>query len=294
MQIHELTQKQLNEVDIAGPGGLVSQAKGAYQAAKQPGALGSLVKSQQAAPPGASMWQRAKTALASNPLTSSSALARSQFSQAQSAQRIAAQGTQVAKNLQNNWLQWEQYLAQTSGIPALPPAQYRQTLEDWFKKKAVPKTYDADDFLDPTENTMANAIKQTFDQITDAAEKRDATAMESEFKELTTLIQQSAQDLTSKEEQSRLAARAQYKQAQRQAQATGAAQLQQQPQAQQPQVSVVTPATIAQTLQNFGLNAAQLANLQKSTPQLVGAATVGSTGNANADNLLRALGLQVQ
>jgi hypothetical protein len=290
MQIHELTKKQLNEVDIAGPGGLVSQAKGAYQAAKQPGALGSLVKSQQAAPPGASMWQRAKTALASNPLTSSSALARSQFSQAQSAQRIAAQGTQVAKNLQNNWLQWEQYLAQTSGIPALPPAQYRQTLEDWFKKKAVPKTYDADDFLDPTENVEANTIKQTFDQITDAAEKRDATAMESEFKELTTLIQRSAQNLTSKEEQSRLAARAQYKQAQRQAQASGAAQ----PQTQQPQVSVVTPATIAQTLQNFGLNAAQLANLQKSMPQLVGAATVGSTGNANADNLLKALGLQVQ
>ena len=294
MQIHELTKKQLNEVDIAGPGGLVSQAKGAYQAAKQPGALGSLVKSQQAAPPGASMWQRAKTALASNPLTSSSALARSQFSQAQSAQRIAAQGTQVAKNLQNNWLQWEQYLAQTSGIPALPPAQYRQTLEDWFKKKAVPKTYDADDFLDPTENTMANAIKQTFDQIADAAEKRDATAMESEFKELTTLIQQSAQDLTSKEEQSRLAARAQYKQAQRQAQAPGAAQAQQ-PQTQQPQtqqVPVVTPATIAQTLQQFGLKPGT--NLQTFIPQMVGAATVGSTGNANADNLLKALGLQVQ
>jgi DNA primase len=244
------------------------------------------------------MWQRAKTALASNPLTSSSALARSQFSQTQSAQRIAAQGAQVAKNLQNQWLQWEQYLAQTSGIPVLPPTQYRQTLEDWFKKKAVPRTYDADDFLDPTENVEANAIKQTLDLIADAAEKRDATAMEREFKELTALIQRSAQSLTSKDEQVRAAARLQYKQAQRQTQATGAAQPQQlqaqQPQTQQPQVSVVTPATIAQTLQNFGLNAAQLANLQKSTPQLIGAATVGSTGNANADNLLKALGLQVQ
>jgi hypothetical protein len=295
MQIHELTRRQLNEVDLAGPGGLVSRAQNAYQAAKQPGALSSLVKSQQAAPPGASLLQRAKTALASNPLTSSSALARSQFSQAQSAQRIAAQGAQVAKNLQNQWLQWEQYLAQTSGIPVLPPTQYRQTLEDWFKKKAVPTTYDADDFLDPTENVEANAIKQTFDQITDAAEKRDATAMEREFKELTALIQRSAQSLTSKDEQVRAAQRLQYKQAQRQAQAAGAVQPQTQPQQQtQPQVSVVTPAVIAQTLQSFGLNAAQLANLQKSTPQLVGAATVGSTGNANADNLLKALGLQVQ
>lgn len=288
MQIHELTKRRLDEVNIAGPSGLASQAQTAYQAAKQPGALGSLVKSQQAAPPGSSLWQRAKTALASNPLTSSSALARSQFSQAQAAQRTAAQGAQVATNLQNQWLQWEQYLAQTSGMPVLPPTQYRQTLEDWFKKKAVPRTYDADDFLDPTENVEANAIKQTFDQITDAAEKRDATAMEREFKELTTLIQRSAQSLTSKDEQVRAAQRLQYKQAK---QSPGAVQPQVQ---QQPQVSVVTPATIAQTLQNFGLNAAQLANLQKSTPQLVGATTVGSTGNANADNLLKALGLQVQ
>jgi len=295
MQIHELTKRQLNEVNIAGPGGLVNRAQTAYQAAKQPGALGSLVKSQQAAPPGSNLWQRAKTALASNPLTSSSALARSQFSQAQYAQRTAAQGTQVAKNLQNNWLQWEQYLAQTSGIPALPPAQYRQTLEDWFKKKAVPDTYDAEDFLDPTENTLANAIKQTLDLIADAAEKSDATAMEREFKELTTLIQQSAQGLTSKDEQAKLAARAQYKQAQRQAQATGAAQPQtQQPQTQQPQqqAPVVTPATITQTLQQFGLKPGT--NLQNFIPQMVGAATVGSTGNANADNLLKALGLQVQ
>lgn len=292
MQIHELTRRQLNEVDLAGPGGLASRAQSAYQAAKQPGALGSLVKSQQAAAPGSSLWQRAKTALASNPLTSSSALARSQFAQTQAAQRTAAQGAQVATNLQNQWLQWEQYLAQTSGIPVLPPAQYRQTLEDWFKKKAVPRTYDADDFLDPAENVEANSIKQTFDQITDAAEKRDATAMEREFRELTALIQRSAQSLTSKDEQVRAAQRLQYKQAQRQAQV---AQPQAQPQQQtQPQVSVVTPATIAQTLQNFGLNAAQLANLQKSTPQLVGAATVGSTGNTNADNLLKALGLQIQ
>ena len=89
----------------------------------------------------------------------------------------------------------------------------------------------------------------------------------------------------------RAAQRLQYKQAQRQTQATGTAQTQTQ---QQPQVSVVTPATIAQTLQNFGINANQLALLQKSTPQLVGTATVGSTGNTNADNLLKALGLQVQ
>jgi hypothetical protein len=55
---------------------------------------------------------------------------------------------------------------------------------------------------------------------------------------------------------------------------------------------VVTPATIAQTLQQFGLKPGT--NLQTFIPQMVGAATVGSTGNANADNLLKALGLQVQ
>jgi hypothetical protein len=292
MQIHELTKQQLNEADLTGPGGLVNQAKTAYQAARQPGALSSLYRSQQAAAPGSSILQRAKTALASNPLTSSAALARSQMAQTMSNQRSTAQAAQVAKNLQNQWLQWEQYLAQTSGIPALPPAQYRQTLEDWFKKKAVPKTYDADDFLDPTENVEANKILQTFDQITDAAEKRDATAMEREFKELQALISSSARNITSSAEQTRIANKALYKQARQGQQPAGAPQTQQ-PQ-QQPQVSVVTPATIAQTLQNFGINANALALLQKSTPQLIGAATVGSTGNANADNLLKALGLQVQ
>ena len=291
MQIHELTKKQLNEVDVVGPGGLASRAQSAYQAAKQPGALGSLVKSQQAAPPGSSMWQKAKTALASNPLTSSSALARSQFSQAQSTQRSNAQALQVATNLQNQWLNQEQLVARSMGVDILPPDEYRNGLEAWFKKNAVPKTYDADDFLDPLENDpdTVNAIDTTFDQITNAAQTNNARQMQDAFNLLTTLIRSSAQNITSKDDQVKAAARLQYKQA-RQAQPTGTAQ----PQTQQPQVSVVTPATIAQTLQNFGLNAAQLANLQKSTPQLVGATTVGSTGNANADNLLKALGLQVQ
>ena len=291
MQIHELTKQQLNEVDLAGPGGLVSQAKTAYQAAKQPGALKSLVKSQQSAPPGANMWQRAKTALASNPLTSSSALAKSQFAQAQSGQRIDAQIRQVATNLQNQWLNFEQQAARSMGVDILPPDEYRNGLESWFKKSAIPKTYDADDVLDPLENDpgTVNRIKQTFDQIAAAAQTNNAKEIGNGFLQLVTLIRASAQNLTSKDDQVKAAARAQYKQA-KQAQATGAAQ----PQAQQPQVSVVTPAVIAQTLQNFGINANQLALLQKSTPQLVGTTTVGSTGNANADNLLKALGLQVQ
>ena len=301
MQIHELTKQQLNEVDLAGPGGLVSQAKTAYQAAKQPGALKSLVKSQQSAPPGANMWQRAKTALASNPLTSSSALAKSQFAQAQSGQRIDAQIRQVATNLQNQWLNFEQQAARSMGVDILPPDEYRNGLESWFKKSAIPKTYDADDVLDPLENDpgTVNRIKQTFDQIAAAAQTNNAKEIGNGFLQLVTLIRASAQNLTSKDDQVKAAARAQYKQA-KQAQATGAAQPQaqqpqaQQPQAQQPQVSVVTPAVIAQTLQNFGINANQLALLQKSTPQLVGTTTVGSTGNANADNLLKALGLQVQ
>ena len=291
MQIHELNKKQLNEVDLAGPGGLANRAQAAYQAAKQPGALKSLVKSQQAAPPGSNLYQRAKTALASNPLTSSAALARSQFSQAQAASRGNMQTQQVKTNLQNQWLRWEQLIAQGQGIAVLPPDEYRANLEAWFKKNAVPRKYEADDFLDPTENDpqTVNAIKQTFDQITDSAQKSDPTGMDRGFTKLVQLIQSSSQNLTSKDEQSKLAARAQYKQS-RQAQATGAVQ----PQAQQPQVSQVTPAVIAQTLQNFGINANALALLQKSIPQLVGATTVGSTGNVNADNLLKALGLQVQ
>jgi hypothetical protein len=295
MQIHELTKKTLNEVDIAGPGGLVSRAKTAYQAAKQPGALKSLYKSQQVAPPGSNMWQRAKTALASNPLTSSSALAKSQFAQAQSGQRIDAQVRQVATNLQNQWLNFEQQAARSMGIDILPPDEYRNGLESWFKKSAIPKAYDADEVLDPLENDpgTVNRIKQTFDQITNAAQTNNANEIGNGFLQLVPLIRASAQNLTSKDDQAKAAARTQYKQA-KQAQATGAAQPQVQPQAQQPQASVVTPATIAQTLQNFGINANALALLQKSTPQLIGAATVGSTGNANADNLLKALGLQVQ
>lgn len=293
MQIHELTKRQLDEVNIAGPGGLVNRAQTAYQAAKQPGALSSLVKSQQTAPPGSNMWQRAKTALASNPLTSSHALSRSPFAQAQAAQRTAAQGVQVKNNLQNQWLRWEQLIAQGQGVNILPPNEYRTNLEAWFKKYAVPKNYEADDFFDPTENDpqVVSAIRQTFDQITDSAQKQDPTGLDRAFTKLVQLIQSSTQVLTDKDEQAKAAARAQYKQ-NKQAQATGAAQPQTQPPQSQQQAPVVTPATITQTLQQFGLKPGT--NLQNFIPQMVGAATVGSTGNANADNLLKALGLQVQ
>ena len=294
MQIHELTKQQLNEADLAGPGGLVNQAKTAYQAAKQPGALKSLYQPQQAAAPGSSMWQRAKTALASNPLTSSSALAKSQFAQQQASSRAVGQLQQVKTNLQNQWLRYEQHVAQNMGVDILPPDEYRNGLESWFKQNAVPKKYDADDFLDPLENDpdLVNAINQTFNQITNAAHRDDPKELDDGFNLLVNLIRGSAANLTSKDEQTRVAARAQYKQARQGQQPAGTPQTQQ-PQ-QQPQVSEVTPATIAQTLQNFGINANALALLQKSTPQLIGATTVGSTGNANADNLLKALGLQVQ
>lgn len=105
MQIHELTRKQLNEVDLAGPEGLVNQTKTAYQAAKQDGALGSLVKSQQSAPQGSSMLQRAKTALASNPLTSTAALAQSDFVKSMQAIKNNAAMRQVAANIQQQWEQ---------------------------------------------------------------------------------------------------------------------------------------------------------------------------------------------
>jgi hypothetical protein len=115
MQIHELTKKQLNEVDLAGPEGLASQTKTAYQAAKQPGALGSLVKSQQSAPSGSGMLQRAKTALASNPLTSTAALAQSDFVKTMQAIKNNAAMKQVAANIQQ---QWEQTRKTFSASPA--------------------------------------------------------------------------------------------------------------------------------------------------------------------------------
>ena len=153
MQIHELTKKQLNEVDLAGPEGLANQTKTAYQVAKQPGALGSLVKSQQTAPQGSGMLQRAKTALASNPLTSTAALAQSDFVKRMQTVKNSAAMKQVAANIQQQWEQTRKTFPAAQAAPAAattPAVNYN--VPAYLRKQ---KTQAAQQAPTPTTTTSA-------------------------------------------------------------------------------------------------------------------------------------------
>lgn len=106
MQIHELNQRQsVNELDIAGPGGLVAGAKAALGALKQPG--------------GAKDLGRTVTPGQSQGLASTADLTQSDFAQRMQTVKNQAAIKQVAANLQKQWSQTSKTLP-TAG-PATAP-----------------------------------------------------------------------------------------------------------------------------------------------------------------------------
>ena len=109
MQIHELTKKQLNEVDLAGPGGLWSGIKSAAKAIVQPGGVKDAFRT---VAPGANQG-----------LGSTAALTTSDFAQRMQAVKNSAAIKQVAANLQK---QWNQYKTTVSPMTQITPAQQAQ------------------------------------------------------------------------------------------------------------------------------------------------------------------------
>jgi len=161
MQIHELTRKQLNEVDLAGQGGLWSGIKSAAKAIVQPGGVKDAFRT---VAPGANQG-----------LGSTAALTTSDFAQRMQAVKNSAATKQVAANLQKQWNQISKTLPATPATtPATTPAStstanlstsqsrlankaaaYKATrresvqldetasldqLTDWYKQSVIPKS----------------------------------------------------------------------------------------------------------------------------------------------------------
>ena len=105
MQIHELTRKKpLNELDIAGPGGLISNAKAAYGALKQPGGVKDALRT---ATPGQSQG-----------FASTADLVQSDFAKRMQAVKNNAAMKQVAANVQQQWEQTRKTLPAAQAAPA--------------------------------------------------------------------------------------------------------------------------------------------------------------------------------
>jgi hypothetical protein len=104
MQIHELTRKQLNEVDLAGPNGLLAGAKAAYGALKQKG--------------GAKDALRTVTPGQSQGFAGTADLIQSDFAKRMQAVKNNAAMKQVAANIQQ---QWEQTRKTFPAAPATAP-----------------------------------------------------------------------------------------------------------------------------------------------------------------------------
>ena len=103
MQIHELTRKQLNEVDIVGQDGVLSKIGTAAKALVQPGGVKSALKT---ITPG--FGQGA---------LSTKDLATGNFTQRMQAVRNNAAIKQVAANLQQQWMQASKTLPPTTATP---------------------------------------------------------------------------------------------------------------------------------------------------------------------------------
>jgi hypothetical protein len=109
MQIHELTRKQLNEVDIAGPDGLIAGAKAAYGALKQKG--------------GAKDALRTVTPGQSQGAFSTADLVQSDFAKRMQAVKNNAAMKQVAANIQQQWEQTRKTLPAAQSAPATAPTK---------------------------------------------------------------------------------------------------------------------------------------------------------------------------
>ena len=107
MQIHELTRKQLNEVDLAGQGGLWSGIKSAAKAMVQPGGAKDAFRT---VAPGAGQG-----------LGSTAALTQSDFAQRMQDVKNSAAIKQVAANLQKQWTQVSKTLPASTTTTTFAP-----------------------------------------------------------------------------------------------------------------------------------------------------------------------------
>jgi len=195
MQIHELNRRQpVNELDIAGPGGLVAGAKAALGALKQPG--------------GAKDALRTVTPGQAQGLSNTADLTQSDFAQRMQAVKNNAAIKQVAANLQQQWNKVSKTLPAattpaaepnvepettpppTTSAPASPSsrsrlaskaAAYKATrkesvqldeaaslgqLTDWYKQSVIPKSMAAASakyLANPVIKTALNKIVATAD-----------------------------------------------------------------------------------------------------------------------------------
>jgi hypothetical protein len=185
MQIHELNRKQLNEVDLAGAGGLWSGIKSAAKAVVQPGGVKDALRT---VTPGANQG-----------LGSTAALTQSDFAQRMQAVKNNAAIKQVAANLQKQWVQVSKTLpattpASTTTTPASTTnlstsqsrlankaAAYKATrtesvqldeaasldqLTDWYIQSVIPKSMAAASakyLANPVIKTALNKIIATAD-----------------------------------------------------------------------------------------------------------------------------------
>jgi len=104
MQIHEVTRKQLNELDLAGSGGLWSNIKTAGKAMMQPGGVKDALKT---VTPG--FGQGA---------TNTAALTQSDFAQRMQGVKNDSAMKQVAANMQAQWEKARAQVSQPSATPA--------------------------------------------------------------------------------------------------------------------------------------------------------------------------------
>ena len=104
MQIHEITKKQLNELDLAGSGGLWSNIKTAGQALMQPGGAKDALRT---VAPGAGQGA-----------TNTAALTQSDFAQRMQGVKNDSAMKQVAANMQAQWEKARAQVSQPSATPA--------------------------------------------------------------------------------------------------------------------------------------------------------------------------------
>ena len=127
MQIHELTQKQLNEVDIAGAGGILSKIGTAAKAMVQPGGAKDALRT---VTPGAGQgaFGSARNLLPGSTATGGTHdLTQSDFAKRMQAVKNNAAIKQVAANLQKQWIQASKSLPAAQAPEDEPEAEPETT-----------------------------------------------------------------------------------------------------------------------------------------------------------------------
>ena len=162
MQIHELTRKQLNEVDIVGPNGLIAGAKAAYGALKSGGVKDAL---------------RTITPGQGQGAFGTANLTQSDFAQRMQAIKNTAAMKEVAGLLQKQWMQASKTLPTAQTPAAEPEAEPETTTPPSApnadvsvgkpNKSGLPGPAELDKF----DQRVAQAMKQqqVTEQLTEAA-----------------------------------------------------------------------------------------------------------------------------